>query len=189
MATNNIDGAAVSRYQGRINGVFDLDDETEFFVMGDIVMAVVVLSAKGLSFDDNRSGDRIGTYRFGVRDFALVSDEVLRKSLFHHLPHLEPPEQLPFPTPSAFALPLPATEIGVVIGEEGVGFTEVPYHELDDTVMDVDDLREEDILVADSEDGEVFSPSNESRERGRLQQGANDPVLQRFLSGAVDDDV
>lgn len=181
MATNSIDGAEVSRYQGRINGVFDLDDETQFFVMGDVVMAVVVLSAKGLSFDDNRSGDRVGTYRFGVRDFALVSDEILRKSLFHHLPHLEPPDQLPFPKNT-----LAPTEIGIAPDELPDTFIEVPYHELEDTVQDRDDMRDEDILVADSETGEVFSPSDESRERGRLQRGGTDPVLQRFLNGDGD---
>lgn len=163
----------MSRYQGRINGVFDLDDETEFFEMGDIVMAVVVLNAKSLSFDDNRSGDRVGTYRFGVRDFALVSDEVLRKSLFHHLPHLEPPTELPFPT---------GMPIHNQIALDVVGDVTDDYHELPDTVITVDDIPDDDIFVADAEDGEVFSPTNESIERGRL--GANrDPVLQRFLRG------
>lgn len=172
----------INRYQGRIAGLFDVDVEN--FNRGDIVMAVVVLKADTLTTKDDSRGDCVGTVGFKVNDFALVEDEILRKSLFHHLPHLEPPEQLfatPFRPPPSLVGPsfaLPPTEVALDV----VGDVTDDYHDLPDTVMDVDDLRTEDIVVADAEDGAVFNPADESRERGRL--GANkDPILQRFLRG------
>lgn len=189
--TQSLDGIAIERWQGRMSGTFELDDdEINASPLDGISVAVVVVKTRATKVDVTTKGDTVATRWYGVTDFRIVDDE-LREALIERL-NLIGADTL-FSAAGLSAPPVRSETTKATVEEPDdepetdVAAAEPPVQDLDEVRRRQAEARAEREARANKEDGPKVARMVEDPMNPGSDEELGEPPAERETLGSVYD--